>query len=58
MGVFCGPTGNFPEPRPRLEFARQLFKHATILYQDHLHLTENRNIKFSKLIIETLEDVL
>ena len=27
-------------------------------YKDHLQLTENGNIKFSKLIIETLQDVL
>ena len=25
-----------------------------LYYKDHLHLNENRNIKFSKLIIETL----
>ena len=29
-----------------------------LYYKDHFHLIENRNIKFSKLIIETLQDVL
>ena len=29
-----------------------------LYYNDHFHLIENRNIKFSKLIIETLQDVL
>ena len=29
-----------------------------LYYKDHLHLNENGNIKFSKLIIETLHDVL
>ena len=29
-----------------------------LYYKDHLQLTENGNIKFSKLIIETLQDVL
>ena len=29
-----------------------------LYYKDHLHLTENGNMKFSKLIIETLQDVL
>ena len=29
-----------------------------LYYKDHLHVIENRNIKFSKLIIETLQDVL
>ena len=29
-----------------------------LYHKDHLHLTENRNIKFSKLIIGTLQDVL
>ena len=29
-----------------------------LYYKHHLHLTENRNMKFSKLIIETLQDVL
>ena len=29
-----------------------------LYYKDHLHLTENGNIKFFKLIIETLQDVL
>ena len=29
-----------------------------LCYKDHLHLTECGNIKFSKLIIETLQDVL
>ena len=29
-----------------------------LYYKDHLHLIENGNIKFSKLIIETLQDVL
>ena len=29
-----------------------------LYYKDHLQLIENGNIKFSKLIIETLQDVL
>ena len=29
-----------------------------LYYKDHLHLIENGNMKFSKLIIETLLDVL
>ena len=29
-----------------------------LYYKDHFHLTENRSIKFSKLITETLQDVL
>ena len=29
-----------------------------LYYKDHLHLIENGNMKFSKLIIETLQDVL
>ena len=29
-----------------------------LYYKDHLHLIENGNVKFSKLIIETLQDVL
>ena len=29
-----------------------------LYYKDLLHLIENRNIKFSKLIIETLQEVL
>ena len=29
-----------------------------LYYKDHLRLTENGNMKFSKLIIETLQDVL
>ena len=29
-----------------------------LFYKDHLHLLENGNMKFSKLIIETLQDVL
>ena len=29
-----------------------------LYYKDHLHLIENGNIKFSNLIIETLQDVL
>ena len=29
-----------------------------LYYKDHLHLIENRNMKFSKSIIETLQDVL
>ena len=29
-----------------------------LYYKDHLHLTENGNIKFSKLIIETLQQDL
>ena len=28
-----------------------------LYYKDHLHLNENGNIKFSKLIIETLQDI-
>ena len=31
---------------------------VNLYYKDHLRLIENRNIKFSKLIIETLQDVL
>ena len=44
-------------PRIRLDFARQFSKHS-LYYKDHLHLIENGNIKFSKLIIKTLQDVL
>ena len=29
-----------------------------LYYKDQLHLTENGNMKFSKLIIETLQDIL
>ena len=29
-----------------------------LYYKDHLHLTENGNTKFWKVIIETLQDVL
>ena len=29
-----------------------------LYYKGHLHLIENGNIKFSNLIIETLQDVL
>ena len=29
-----------------------------LYYKDHLHLIENGNMKFSKLIIETLQGVL
>ena len=29
-----------------------------LYYKDHFHLIENGNMKFSKLIIETLQDVL
>ena len=29
-----------------------------LYYKDHLHLIENGNMKFSRLIIETLQDVL
>ena len=29
-----------------------------LYYKDHLHLIESRNMKFSKSIIETLQDVL
>ena len=29
-----------------------------LYYKDHLYLMENGNIKFSKLVIEKLEDVL
>ena len=29
-----------------------------LYYKDQLHLIENGNIKFSKLIVETLQDVL
>ena len=29
-----------------------------LYYKDHLHLIENGNIKFSNLIIETLQDAI
>ena len=29
-----------------------------LYYKDHFHLSGNGNMKFSKLIIETLQDVL
>ena len=34
------------------------FLNMEVYYKDHLHLIKNGNIKFSKLIIETLQDVL
>ena len=42
------PDWTLPDNSPKME----------LYYKDHLHLTENGNIKFSKLIIETLQDVL
>ena len=29
-----------------------------LYYKNHLHVIENGNMKFSKLIIETLQDIL
>ena len=34
------------------------FLNMEVYYKDHLHLIKNGSIKFSKLIIETLQDVL
>ena len=34
------------------------FPNMELYYKDHLHLIENGNMKFSKLIIETLQDIL
>ena len=42
-----GPDWTLPDSSLNME----------LYYKDHLHLIENGNIKFSKLIIETLQDV-
>ena len=34
------------------------FPNMELYYKDHLHLIENGNVKFSKLIIELLQDIL
>ena len=48
---------NLQGPKTRLDFAIKLFKHG-IYDKYHLEFIENGNIKVSKLIIETFQDIL
>ena len=51
------PKHDFYVPRPKWTLPDN-FLNIELYYKDHLHLIGNGNNKFSKLIIETLQDIL